>query len=78
MTKITATDKEGTPIREQYVLNKKKVYSETLTSINPNYIYLDVTDMIETCNWASLGRNNVRLHVSSDRKEYAPTGVGKI
>ncbi len=47
MTKITATDKEGTPIREQYVLNKKEVYSETLTSINPNYIYLDVTDMIE-------------------------------
>lgn len=77
MTKITATDKKDTPITEQYVLNKKEVYSETLTNINSNYIYLDVTDMIETCNWASAGRNNIRLHVSSDKKEYAPTGVGK-
>lgn len=77
MVKIKATDKTGQPIKEQYVLNKKEVYSETLTSINPNYIYLDATDMIETCNWASGGRNNVVLHVSSEKKEYPPTGVGK-
>lgn len=77
MTKITAMDKDKTPTTEQYVLNKKEVYSETLTSINPNYIYLDVTDMIETCNWASAGRNNVRLHVASENKQYKPTGVGK-
>lgn len=77
MVKIKASDKTGQPIREQYVLNKKEVYSENLTSINSNYIYLDATDMIETCNWASAGRNNVVLHVSSDGREYAPTGVGK-
>lgn len=77
MVKIKAEDKNGKPIKEQYVLNKKEVYSDNLTIINPNYIYLDVTDMIETCNWASGGRNNVVLHVSSEKKEYAPTGVGK-